>query len=119
MMDSLNELDVLGAEIDAESQIDIILESLPDSFNNFKFNYNMNKMSLTLAELPTQLVAAKGIIKKASVNMIEKSYARFKPKGKKKSVPRGQKVENSPNSGVEKAIKGTGVSQRESVSTVV
>ncbi|RWR88607.1 putative Polyprotein [Cinnamomum micranthum f. kanehirae] len=37
MMDLLNELDVLAATIDSESQIDIILESLPDSFNNFKF----------------------------------------------------------------------------------
>ena len=43
MIDSLNELDVLGAKIDTESQIDIILESLPNSFNNFKINYNMNK----------------------------------------------------------------------------
>ena len=48
---ALNELDVLGAAIDAESQIDIILESLPDSFNHFKINYNMNKMNLNLAEL--------------------------------------------------------------------
>ena len=47
MMNSLNELDVLGIEIDAGSQIDSIIESLPDSFNNFKLNYNMNKMSLT------------------------------------------------------------------------
>lgn len=51
MMDSLNELDVLGTAIDAESQVDIILESLPNSFNHFKINYNMNKMNLTLAKL--------------------------------------------------------------------
>ena len=55
MMDSLNELDVLGVVIDAESQIDMILKSLPDSFNHFKINYNMNKMNLTLAELSCQL----------------------------------------------------------------
>ena len=39
----------------------------------------MNKMSLTLVELSSQLLAAEGIIKKPSVNMIEKSYARSKP----------------------------------------
>ena len=82
MMDSLNKLDVLGAEIAVESHIDIILESLPDSFNNFKINYNMNKMSLTLAELSTRLVAMECIIKKPSVLMIEKSFVKSKPKGK-------------------------------------
>ena len=70
----------------------------------------MNKMSLTLAELPSQQVTAEGIIKNPSVNIIEKSYARSKPKGKgkKKWVPKGQKVENVPNGGVAKAHKGTG-----------
>ena len=70
MMDSLNELDILGAAIDAKSQIDIILESLPDSFNHFKINYNMNKMSLTLAELSSQLVATEGIMKKRPIALI-------------------------------------------------
>ena len=71
IMDSLNELELLGAQIDAESHIDIILESLPHSFNNFKLTYNMSKMSFTLAELSSKLVVAEGIIKKPSVNMTE------------------------------------------------
>ena len=33
IFDHLNIREILGGEIDAESQIDIILESLPDSFN--------------------------------------------------------------------------------------
>ena len=37
-------------EINAESQIDIILESLPNSFNQFKLNCSMNKTNFTLAE---------------------------------------------------------------------
>ena len=53
-------------------------------------------------------MAVEGIIKQSSTNMTEKSYARSKPKGKKKSVPRGQKVDNGPNSGVAKANKSTG-----------
>ncbi|XXG72906.1 hypothetical protein AAC387_Pa07g1900 [Persea americana] len=109
MMDSLNELDVLGAPIDAESQIDIILESLPDSFNHFKTNYNMNKMNLTLAELSSRLVATEGIMKKRpTALMIEKPDAEPKPKGKgwkgkKKSIPNGRKVKNGSNGGVAKA----------------
>ena len=111
MMDSLNELDVLSAAIDAESQIDMILESLPDSLNNFKMNCNMNKMNLTSAELSSQLVATEGIIKKRSALMTEKSIVRSKQKGKcqkskKKSISKGPMVDNGPDSGVAKA-KGT------------
>ncbi|XXG41583.1 hypothetical protein AAC387_Pa01g2021 [Persea americana] len=90
----------------------MILESLPDSFNNFNISYNMNRMNLTLAELSSQLVATKGIMKKKpTAPMTEKLVVSSKPKGKgqkgkKKSVPRGPKVENGPAGGVAKA-KGT------------
>ncbi|KAJ8627602.1 hypothetical protein MRB53_020909 [Persea americana] len=113
MMDSLNESDVLGAAIDAESQIDIILKSLPYSFNHLEINYNMNKMNLTLAELSSQLVATEGIMKERPTALTtEKSNARPKQKGKgrigkKKSIPKGLKAENRPNGGVAKA-KGSG-----------
>lgn len=39
MIDHLDTLEILGVEIDEETQVDIILELLPDSFNNFKLNY--------------------------------------------------------------------------------
>ena len=35
MIGLLNELEILGAEIDEESQVDIILQSLPNSISNF------------------------------------------------------------------------------------
>ena len=43
MISNLNTLEVLGADIDGESQVDMILQSLPESFKEFKLNYNMNK----------------------------------------------------------------------------
>ncbi|XP_057459282.1 uncharacterized protein LOC130749944 [Actinidia eriantha] len=49
MISFLNELEILGAKIDADSQIDIILQSLPDSFNQFRLNYLMNKNHYTLS----------------------------------------------------------------------
>ncbi|KAK1360701.1 hypothetical protein POM88_045175 [Heracleum sosnowskyi] len=55
MMSHINELEVLGAEIDAETEIDIILMSLPKGFEQFRLNYNMNKRSYSLAELLTEL----------------------------------------------------------------
>ena len=42
MISYLNTLEVLGADIDGESQADI-LQSLPESFKEFKLNYNTNK----------------------------------------------------------------------------
>ena len=36
MTSHLNELKILGAEIDGESQVDIVLMSLPESYKNFR-----------------------------------------------------------------------------------
>ena len=71
LFDHLNTLDILGGEIYVESQINIIL----DSFNQFKLNYNMNKINFTLTELLNTLQSAKDIIKgHLSVNSIEKAH---------------------------------------------
>ena len=43
MISNLNTFEVLGANIDGESQVDMILQSLPESFKEFKLNYNMKK----------------------------------------------------------------------------
>ena len=39
MIAHLNELEILGAEIDGETQVDIVLILLPESFNNFCHTY--------------------------------------------------------------------------------
>ena len=44
MIAYLNELEILGVEIDAETQVYIVLMSLPESFNNFCLTYNMSKL---------------------------------------------------------------------------
>lgn len=63
MMSYVNELDMLGAEIDAISKIDKVLVSLPHSFNQFMLNYNINKMDANLSELLNILQAIEDIIK--------------------------------------------------------
>ena len=50
-------MEVLGADIDGESQVDMILPSLPKSFKVFRLNYNMNKKIYTLSKLINELVA--------------------------------------------------------------
>ena len=88
MISNLNTLEVLGADIDGESQVDMILQSLPKSFMEFKLNYNMNKKIYSLTELMNELVAAEGILGTSSVdaNMAEAftSQPKSKGKGKKK-----------------------------------
>ena len=86
MISFINELDMLGAEIDSETQVDAILASLPASFNQFIMNYDMNKMVVTLLELLNMLKAAKDLIKKEkpTVMLVEKSDTslKLKPNGK-------------------------------------
>jgi hypothetical protein len=58
-----NTLEVLGVEIDYESQEDLILQSLPVSFNQFRLNVSMSKKDYTLAELINKIVTREGILK--------------------------------------------------------
>ena len=93
MMSLLNELEILGAVIDKESQVEMVLQTLPDSFQQFRLNYNMNKMDLSLAKLLNELQAAESIIKHQAppaAFMVDKpSSSTSKPKGdKKKKKPR-------------------------------
>ncbi|KAL4599345.1 hypothetical protein ACB092_11G120000 [Castanea dentata] len=86
MIANLNTLEVLGADIDGESQVDMILQSLPESFKEFRLNYNMNKKIYSLSELMNELVAAEGILGTSSVeaNVGEASTSQPKSKGKDK-----------------------------------
>ena len=58
LISNLNTLEVLGANIDGESQVDMILHSLLKSFKEFRINYNMNKKIYSLSELMNELVAS-------------------------------------------------------------
>nr|XP_009762065.1 PREDICTED: uncharacterized protein LOC104214131 [Nicotiana sylvestris] len=60
---SFDELEVLGAVIDKESQVEMVLQTLPDSFQQFYLNNNMNKMNLSLVKLLNVLQAVESIIK--------------------------------------------------------
>ena len=86
MVSNLNTLEVLGADIDGVSQMDMILQSLPESFKEFRLNCNMNKKIYSLSELMNELVTAEGILGTSSVdaNMAEASTSQPKLKGKGK-----------------------------------
>ncbi|MCQ7016890.1 retrotransposon gag domain-containing protein, partial [Clostridioides difficile] len=66
MMENLNEIEMLGGNIDNDSKVDMILHSLPKSYENFRLNAIMSKKDYSLAELLTDLVAAEGLMGKGS-----------------------------------------------------
>ncbi|XP_057972698.1 uncharacterized protein LOC131160835 [Malania oleifera] len=81
MIGLLNELEILGAEIDGESQVDIILQSLPDSFKQFFLNCNMNKLSYSLEELLKELQATEDVIKKPNIAFVTEKDSSLRQKG--------------------------------------
>ncbi|XP_075078999.1 uncharacterized protein LOC142164658 [Nicotiana tabacum] len=90
MMSLMNELEVLGAVIDKESQVEMVLQTLPDRFQQFCLNYNMNKMDLSLAKLLNELQAAESIIKQqalvVALNVEKASISKSKGSKKKKKA---------------------------------
>ena len=69
------------------------LQSLPESFKEFRLNYNMNKNVYTLSKLMNELVTAEGVLGTSSVdaNMAEVSTTQPKSKGKGKKKKKKKK----------------------------
>ena len=61
MIALFNDVEILCAEIDREIQV--ILEILPDSFKQFRPNYIMNKLMMSLPELMKEHQMIEGILK--------------------------------------------------------
>ena len=67
MMGHISTAKVMRAKLDQEMKIDMILESLPNSFGQFKMNYNMKKLKLTPVELMHELESAeRSLVKQGS-----------------------------------------------------
>ena len=74
MMGHISTAEVMGAKLDQEMKIDLILESLPNSFGQFKLNYNMNKLKLTPIELMHEFESAeRSLVKQGSAYHAESS----------------------------------------------
>ncbi|XP_075095296.1 uncharacterized protein LOC142173574 [Nicotiana tabacum] len=105
MMGLLNELEVLGVVIGKESQVEMVMQTLPDSFQQFRLNYNMNKMNLSLAKLLNELQVEKSIIKQqapvVALNVEKASVSKSKG-GKKKKKAQKVLVPGGAGAGVKK-----------------
>ncbi|KAK8658689.1 hypothetical protein V6N13_036890 [Hibiscus sabdariffa] len=86
MMGYIQTLEKLGFALNDELAIDVVLQSLPDSFSQFILNFNMNEIEKTLPQLLGMLRTAEGNMKKGgskSVLMVREAKGKGKGKGKK------------------------------------
>ena len=89
MISHINRAEVMGAKLQKEMKIDLILQSLPKLFNQFKVNYNMHKMNLTLVQLMHELESAEQYLKEPGSINFTKGFV--KPKGKPKGGKKNKK----------------------------
>ena len=61
----LNIVELNGVEIDGETKIDMIVNSLSDSFDQFKLDYTLNKKEYTLQGLMQDIQSTKKILLKS------------------------------------------------------
>ncbi|KAK9002971.1 hypothetical protein V6N11_060545 [Hibiscus sabdariffa] len=108
MMGYIQTLEKMGFALNDELATDVILQSLPDSFNQFVLNFNMNEINKTLPQLLGMLRTAKSNMKKGgskSVLMVrvakEKGKKVAKSMGSGKTKPKGKEA-LKPKGGVSK-----------------
>ncbi|KAK8619728.1 hypothetical protein V6N13_136008 [Hibiscus sabdariffa] len=110
MMGYIQTLEKLGFALNDELAIDVVLQSLPDSFSQFILNFNMNEIQKTLPQLLGMLRTAEGNMKKGgSKSVLMVREAKGKGKGKKvaksngngKTKPKGKEA-LKPKGGVSK-----------------
>ena len=98
----IERLGALGFVMDHELSVDLILQSLPDSYAQFVLNYQMNNLSSTIPELINMLKTAEDSIKKNhKAVMLVHSSKPSKKKGKNKKSKQPVKAQG----GVKKRAK--------------
>ena len=106
MIGLIEKLADLGHIFDNELSIDLILQSLPDSYSQFIMNFNMNKLECSLTELLNMLKTAEPTIKKEKGTIM--LVAGSKKKKPKNGLKKSKKKAAKPNGGVKKdKPKGT------------
>ncbi|KAK9008927.1 hypothetical protein V6N11_080403 [Hibiscus sabdariffa] len=90
MMGYIQTLEKLGFALNNELAIDVVLQSLPDSFSQFILNFNMNEIEKTLPQLLGMLRTTEGNMKKGgSKSVLMVREAKGKRKGKKVAKSKG------------------------------
>ncbi|KAL0308918.1 UNVERIFIED_CONTAM: hypothetical protein Sradi_5834100 [Sesamum radiatum] len=78
-----------------ETYVDVILQSLPPSYNQFIINYNMNGLEKSLHELINMLVQCEATIEKSAPSVLVGEVSTSKAKGKDAGREKRKKDETS------------------------
>ena len=108
MIGYIENLDRLGFPLGQELATDLILQSLPDCYNQFIMNFNMNEIDKPLPELLSMLrTAEKSVNKGKAVMMV--SETKNNGKGKKQhKKPKGKGKKKGPNKPGNSSLKPKG-----------
>ena len=78
MISHISRAEVMGAKLQKEMKIDLILQSLPKHCNQFKVNYNMHKMDLTPVQLMHELESAEQSLKSKAISTLRRVLLNLK-----------------------------------------
>ncbi|PIN15111.1 hypothetical protein CDL12_12247 [Handroanthus impetiginosus] len=96
VIEKLGKLDVV---MDNDLSIDLILQSLLSSFDQFIMNFNMSKLDMMVNELVNMLVIAESTMKKDKTVLVASTCKAHKGKmGKKKKKSSSSKGKQVPKS---------------------
>ncbi|KAL0430709.1 UNVERIFIED_CONTAM: hypothetical protein Sradi_0696900 [Sesamum radiatum] len=82
MLSLVDKLKDLKADLAKETYVDVILQSLPPSFDSFIVNYNINGLDKDLHELINMLVQYEAMIEKFAPSVLVGEASNSKAKGK-------------------------------------
>ena len=105
MIGYIENLESLGFPLSQELATDLVFQLLPESYNQFIMNYNMNEIAKTFPELLSMLRTAEQNLKKIKpIMMVQKGKGKRKPKGKGKPQTKGKAKSSAlkPKGGVAK-----------------
>ncbi|KAK4386148.1 UNVERIFIED_CONTAM: hypothetical protein Scaly_2218600 [Sesamum calycinum] len=95
MLSLVEKLKDLQADLEKKTCIDVILQSLPPSFDQFIINYNMNELEKSLHELINVLVQYEAMIEKCASSVLVGEASTSKVKGKVAGREKRKKDETS------------------------
>ncbi|XP_017982345.1 PREDICTED: uncharacterized protein LOC108663260 [Theobroma cacao] len=104
MIGLIERLGQLGLAMDHELSIDLVLQSLLDSFSQFMLNFYMNRLEATFLELLNMLDMTERSIKKDNGSLLLVSFSKAHTKQQKGKAQKRKKVKSKN----EKALKPKG-----------